>query len=137
MVSEVSHGERSSTASGVVRRLARAAVVSALSLAALACSADAVEPPEPQLTTPGAFVAFEPEEGDLYLFQTVLAVRLEGTTFLRVAIFEARPTSYDEARELARDPNLDVADPAAGLNLASFDRPHRVVWFRSLDQERE
>lgn len=118
------------------RVLARALLLGAL-LGGAGCSADAIEPPEPQLTTPGAFVAYEPEEGDLYLFQTLLAVRLQGTTFLRVAVFEVRPKSYAEARELARDPTLEVADPAAGLNLAAFDRPHRVVWFRSLSQERE
>jgi hypothetical protein len=114
-------------------RSSLAAIGTALSLAA--CSADAVEPPEPDVDTPGAFVGVEDENLGLVI------VRVRGKTglgmgdpILIVDVLQAEPRSFEEARALVRGPDLPVRSPNYLITLLTvLTHPHEVLWFRSLD----
>lgn len=110
----------------------------ALAAAALlcgACSADATTPSEPDITTPGAFVAYEEVPGQINLFRTITTIPLTETfTFIIVDIYTETASSYDGAKELARSSNLNIKQVSAGINLYEFKLPYEVVWYRSLTQ---
>jgi hypothetical protein len=106
-------------------------------LACVSCSADAVQPPEPTLTTPGAFVAYEESSGSIRLIRSFQSFRVDDNAFLFAAYYDQVATSYAEATALARDRSLVPRAELVGFDLAVFTAPYRVVWFRSLtDQER-
>jgi hypothetical protein len=123
--------------SGVARCVvALRGLPSTLLLLASACSADAVPEPEPTLETSGAFFAVE-VEGNLELYRTlaVLAAGSQDET-LFVMHYAAAPRSYDEARELAQDPNLRSEVIAIGRRFVTV-RPWQIVWFRSVSPEEQ
>lgn len=113
----------------------RALLLSTLSLAA--CSADAVPEPEPTLETRGAFFAVV-VDGEYQLRRT-LAVLARGSQdeTLFVLPYTATPHSFDEARELAKDPALPAGDAIAIGRRYVVQREWKVVWFRSVSPEED
>jgi hypothetical protein len=114
--------------------------VSAAFVAALvisACSADSVTPPEPTLETPGAFVLATDNSGLTILFRTLQVVPIDSTESLLGAIlYAAAPSSPEQARAMAKDRALPVADPHASFSLRGvISLEPEVVWFRTLTQE--
>jgi hypothetical protein len=84
----------------VTRPCTRRASLTGLALAlalVLGCSADAIEAPEPTVTTPGAFVAIGPNDGDLQLYRIVEVLELSsGERLVFVIIYEGHPKSYSQ-----------------------------------------
>lgn len=113
----------------------RALLLSALALAA--CSADAVPEPEPTLETRGAYFALV-VDGEYQLRRT-LAVLASGSQdeTLFVVPYTATPRSFDEARELAKDPTLPAGDVIAMGRRYIVQREWQVVWFRSVSPEED
>lgn len=113
----------------------RAMLLSALALAA--CSADAVPEPEPTLETPGAYFAVV-VEGEYQLNRTITVfARGSQDETLFVVPYVATPHSFDEARELAKDPTLPTREVIAIGRRYVVQREWRVVWFRSVSPEEE
>ena len=113
----------------------RALLLSALSLAG--CSADAVPEPEPTFNTRGAYFALV-VDGEYQLLRTLLVLaRGSQDETLFVVPYIARPDSFDEARELAKDPTLPTGQVTAIGHRYVVQREWRVVWFRSVSPEEE
>jgi hypothetical protein len=110
-------------------------IIALLACALPACSADAVVAPEPAETTPGAIIALGEDGRPLTLFQVQASTGAErGDRILFVNIFQVTPSSYAEARVLARDPALEIRSRNYLIALpAVVSAPHEVVWFRSLE----
>jgi hypothetical protein len=109
-------------------------VVASVALFAGACSADAVEAPEPSVDTPGAFVGLEDDTLGIVIFRTQGTTGLEtGERILVVSLLEAHPKTFEEARALARGPELPVRTASYFITLRTvLTNPHEVLWFRSL-----
>jgi hypothetical protein len=120
-----------------VRSLATYALFAALVTSLPACSADAADEPEPTLETPGAFVAVGIDESGYRIWRTLTAIRLENRQ--EVLFFTAyAPVAEDfaEARELARDPDLEVGQSLVVSSREYVtEQPWKVVWFRTLTDE--
>jgi hypothetical protein len=105
-------------------------------LALPACSSDAVPEPEPTLETPGAFVALREDDGSFTLNRTLDRFLYADDTFLFFTVYDVEPTSFDDAREIAKRPYLPVRTPVLTASGNLFSKSdHRVVWFRSLTPE--
>jgi len=101
-----------------------------------ACSADAAPEPEPTLETAGAFFAVE-TDAKLQLYRTLAVLDAGGQDeTLFVLHYVAAPRSFDEARELAKDPNLPSTTTAIGRRYVVM-RPWQIVWFRSVSPEEQ
>ena len=109
--------------------------VAAMAAALSACSADALEPVEPTLTTPGAFVARE-ELASFVIYRTLSTLQLENDLVLMLERYQPRAHSFEEAGELARQPGLPLAQPLEYIPESVFVvTPWSVVWFRSPTRE--
>ena len=115
----------------------RVSLAGVAALVISACSADSVTPPEPTLETPGAFVLATDDSGLTILFRTLQVVPIDSTESLLDAIlYAAAPSSPEQARALARDRALPVAEPHASFSLRSIlSLEPEVVWFRSVTQD--
>jgi hypothetical protein len=123
--------------------LARVFWSSALALLAAAqsgCSSDAVTGPEPELLTPGTFVASlgYDEPGAITLLRTLDRVELEADALLFCTVYDVHPSSWEEAREMAKSHDIPIRlliriEPIRVIT----DNPHQVVWFRTLTDEEE
>src|SRR5262245_58173637 len=111
----------------------------ALALSALgACAADAAPEPEPKLEMPGSFVAFDEGEGHLKLVRTLDVLYLENATILFATIYKGAPLTWEAATELAKDHDLAVQKDLEFYPLEYVtEKPHQVVWFRTLTDEEE
>ena len=114
-------------------------VVRAASIACLvfaACASDAAQEPVAEVDTPGAFIAVDENLGYLKLYRALDVFDSGGERLVVVSVYAVQPHSFDEARELAKDPNLVVGIEAdfVGRN-AMMAVPHEVVWFRTLTRE--
>jgi len=100
-----------------------------------ACSADALDAPEPQVDTPGAFVGLEDDTLGIVILRTQGISGLQvGERILIVDILQAAPRSFEEARALVRGPDLPVRTHDYFITLRTvLTNPHEVLWFRSLD----
>ena len=111
----------------------RCALVFALSHLA-ACSSDAAPIPAPDIKHAGSFVAFG--QGELSLIRTLKAISLGNDVVIFATIYDVSPTSFDEARTLAQQPELPIRqDFTAGSENLLKAQPHEVVWFRTLTAE--
>lgn len=104
------------------------------------CSSDAAPAPEPDLMTAGTFVAVESydDPGHLTLVRTLDHLQLENDALLFMTVYDVHPASWDEAREMAKSHDIPIRveiriEPIDVV----LDKPHRVVWYRSLTQEEE
>ena len=90
----------------------------------------------PEVDTPGAFVAVDENLGYLKLYRALDVFDSGGERLVVVSVYAVQPHSSDEARELAKDPNLVVGIVAdfVSLNLV-MELPHEVVWFRTLTRD--
>lgn len=109
-----------------------------LSAAASACSADAVSEPPLTLDTKGAFLAVEAEGGGYDLVRTlaILGSGNDDDAFF-VVPYDVAPQSFEEARELAKDPALPTKTFAVLGRRYFASREWRAVWFRSVSSEEE
>lgn len=123
-------------AGGVLTRIVRSSLAFTCLAGALgACSADAVDAPEPTVETPGAFVGVEDDTLGLVMLRTkATSGQQTGDRILIVDVLDASPRSFEEARALARGPDLPVRSPSYFITLRTvLTNPHEVLWFRSLD----
>ena len=117
----------------MMRRVALALLLGLLT----ACSADAVDEPDPQLETPGAFIALADDEGTFQILRTLAGLEVgSGQDIIFFTLFEPAAVDFEQARELAQDPELAVSDPLVLVPKADvLSRTWKVVWFRSLTEE--
>ncbi|MDI1475980.1 hypothetical protein [Polyangium sp. y55x31] len=104
------------------------------------CASDALTPPEARIDTPGAFVAVEGyyEPGELTLVRILDRLQFEEGRLLFMTIHDARPETYEEARELAKDPELPIRDLIRiEPDTVVTQSPHQVVWFRTLTKKEQ
>ncbi|HZF56180.1 MAG TPA: hypothetical protein VE093_46515 [Polyangiaceae bacterium] len=124
-------------------RAGAAFLVSCASCALLpACSSDAAPEPEPELETPGAFTAVDEAEasgGPLTLYRTLDTLILANDTIVFVTVYDVEPSSWEEAREMARERDVPIRLEIQFISRSSLiAHPFRVVWFRTLtDEEKE
>jgi hypothetical protein len=118
-----------------MRKLASSLAAAGLALSVGACSADAVEAPDPAVETPGTFVGLEDEASGLVIFRVRGMTGVAGgDRILIVDVLEAKPESFEQARALVRGPDLPVRSPNYLITLLSvLTHPHEVLWFRSLE----
>lgn len=105
-----------------------------------ACSSDTAPEPEAALETPGAFTAVdEAPGGPLTLYRTLDTLTLPNDTIVFATVYDVAPTTYEEARELAKDHAIPIRLELQFLSRAAMSaHPLRVVWFRTLtDKEKE
>jgi hypothetical protein len=100
------------------------------------CSSDAPNEPEPALDNAGAFAATEAAGGELSLLRTLVVAHIHSETIVFFTVYDVTPSSWDDAREIAKREELPIRQP---LFFDSRDRftanPYRVVWFRTLTKE--
>jgi len=99
-----------------------------------ACSADHVDEPEPTITTPGAFLAVESEGGRLAIWRVLGEFRSTYDSVYWMRIYEGLADDLAEARRMAQDPDLPVAQSVIMATPANLQGA-RVVWYRSIDDE--
>lgn len=119
-------------------RVARLPFLLLVSLVALSgCSADAVDPPEPAIETPGTFVAATDSDGVIFLLRTLRIVPLDSRESIYEAIlYSGEPSSYDEAKEWAKDPEYPVARPYSAYPYQTIlTLQPEAVWFRTLTRD--
>jgi hypothetical protein len=119
----------------VMTRRALALVAVAASLAG--CSADAVDEPEPELETPGAFVAVDDGAGAYEILRTLTSLEVgNDRDVIFFTLFAPTAVDFEQARELARDPALPIQDELVLLpEDYVLSRSWKVVWFRTLTEE--
>jgi len=108
----------------------------AVGLCLAGCSADAVTPPEPTIQTQGAFVSATDSDGVNFLMRTLRFVPFgDGDALLDIILYSGEPSSDEEAKEWAKDPDWPVANPSAGISLLVLQSlGPEVVWFRTVSQ---
>ncbi len=101
------------------------------------CSADAVTEPEPTLDTPGAFVAVANDQGTYDIQRTLIALNVgNGKDAVFCQLYAPTAPDFEQARELAKDPELPLADALVlVLKEDVLARDWKVVWFRTLNEE--
>jgi len=103
-------------------------------LHAAACSSDAAPIPEPDIKHAGSFVAYG--QGELTMIRTLQAISLGNDYVIFATIYDVAPTSFDEARALAQQPDLPIRQGyTAGSESLLKAQRHEVVWFRTLTHE--
>ena len=109
-----------------------------LALFASGCSADSAPEPEPNLDTKGAFLAVIGDRGDIELYRT-LAVIGDGEPYdtFFVIPYSVTPSSFAEARELAKNADLPHGDTLAIARGYITSHESKVVWYRSVTIEEE
>lgn len=119
----------------MARRTAALAVLATVWLAG--CSADAVNEPEATLETPGAFVALSDDEGSYDILRTLSSIEVgSGQNVIFFTLFAPKAHTFDQAQELARDPELPVGDQLVLIPKSDvLARDWKVVWFRTLSEE--
>ncbi len=105
----------------------------------LGCSADHAPEPEPDIATPGAFVAFVDDSGHTALVRTLALVPIQKSHELLFSILYAdEPSSFDHARTLAQSDSLTVGETKFTIWIDQLERlEHEVVWFRTLTDEEQ
>ena len=108
-----------------------------LALSVFGCSSDAADEPEPTLETPGSFVAQEEDSGEFRLLRMTLALKLDATQpLLLFRVYEPRVSSFDAARELAKERGIPIEAAADYAVEAEFVQTnYRVVWFRTMTED--
>jgi hypothetical protein len=94
------------------------------------CSSDAVQPPEVRVENPGAFVATA-SEGQFGLFRSLGTVSYFGETFVVMIVYDVHPSSWDDAREMAKRSDLPLPKHVR-YETESRLPLHQSVWFRTL-----
>ncbi len=103
----------------------------------LGCSADAADEPEPKLETPGAFFAVDDDFGAYRIMRTLVLLEVgSGQDVFVVTAYAPTAVDFDQARELARDPELPISDELVLVPKTEIlTRSWKVVWFRTLSPE--
>lgn len=115
-------------------------LVSSSAALAAGCASDALTPPEARIDTPGAFVAVEGyyEPGELTLVRILDRLQFEDARLLFMTVHDARPETYEEARELAKDPELPIRELIRiEPDVVVTQSPHQIVWFRTLTKKEQ
>lgn len=117
-----------------------AMVAAVLTLALSGCASDDLTLPEPELEMPGTFVAVDGYDADdeITLIRTIDRLDFKFETLLFFTIYDVKPQSFDEARELSKRTDLPLrveieAQPRPAITV----HPWRVVWFRTLTDDEE
>jgi hypothetical protein len=103
-----------------------------------ACSAEAVEEPDPSII-PGAFLAVR-IDNEIRLYRVLSEFTLTSGTrrkeYLFVIDYANRAASFNDARQLAQRRDLQITHEDALVERVGFlDHPWEVVWYRSLTPE--
>lgn len=118
------------------RRRVLLAALGGLPLLLPGCASDSLDPPEPTVRTPGAFVAYDEGLGALSLLRVLDVWYVDVGTILFATFYDVAPQTWEEAAELSKRRDLPMRAPfdfypEDGL----LGLPHRVVWFRTLSAE--
>jgi hypothetical protein len=109
-------------------------------LGALGCASDDVRLPEAEMVTPGAFIAVEgyDTEREITLIRTIDRLDFQFETLLFFSTYDVAPTTFTDATEFAKKPELPLRTEIDAQPLAAI-REHRwqVVWFRTLTEEEQ
>lgn len=105
------------------------------------CASEDLEPIEPELLTPGAFVAVRDyDKGhEFSLIRTIDRYDFQVDILIFYSTYDVDPTSWEDARELSKQHDLPLrklieAQPTAAITTKEW----RVVWFRTLtDAEKD
>jgi hypothetical protein len=111
-----------------------------VAVAASGCASDDVKAPGAELETPGAFVAIDGYDVDneFTLIRTIDRLDFEFETLLFFSVYDVKPASWEEAHELAKQPDLPLrAEIDAQPRPAITEHPWRVVWFRTLTADEQ
>jgi hypothetical protein len=101
-----------------------------------ACASESLPEPEPTLETPGAFIAVEHGPGDLSMSRTLETFQAQEDTILVLTDYDVAPASWEEAREIAMQPDLPIKVAVTAASGKQFSKSnYRVVWFRTLTEE--
>ncbi|MET0594871.1 MAG: hypothetical protein ABW133_19375 [Polyangiaceae bacterium] len=101
-----------------------------------ACSSESPAPPEPTLRNAGAFFAVDDTKIELY--RTLKALQIEGDNILFATFYDVNPTSFDEAREIAKRTDIPIRETLMVFSeLQVLSKRLDVVWFRTLTAEEE
>lgn len=101
-----------------------------------ACSSESFPLPEPQVQHAGSFVAIGDRE--LALYRTLKALQIEGDTVLFATLYDVAPGSFDEARDIAKQPSIPILRELQLVSKAEIvAHRHQVVWFRTLTKAEE
>jgi hypothetical protein len=105
------------------------------------CSSDAATIPQPDVTTPGAFVATPygslgaagqtPGQG-YGLFRTLDVLPYANTNILAIGTYDVQASTLDEARDIARGADPSLTMTRQFVNQMALPTPFSVVWFRTL-----
>jgi hypothetical protein len=109
-----------------------------LALAALllaGCSSDGAPTPDPDVTTPGAFVATTTPQGGFGLFRTLNTYPYAKDKILAIRVYDVQASTPDEAREIAKGSDIPIVTRRTLVVLSRIPDPHPVVWFRTLNAE--
>jgi hypothetical protein len=124
----------------IARAIASAALALVCATGASGCASDAAHAPEPDLMTAGTFVAVVgyDEPGHITLIRTLDHLELENDALLFMTVYDVHPSSWDEAREMAKSHDIPIR---LEIRIEPIDvvtgSPYRVVWYRSLTQAEE
>lgn len=113
----------------------RVRVVCVAAFALAGCSADAAVAPEPTVETPGAFVATY-ADGQFGLFRSLGTVSYFGDAFVVMLVYDVRPSSWEDATDLAKRKGLPTRDRVQ-YSAPSRLPEHRPIWFRTLTSAEE
>ena len=120
-----------------MRTLVQALVFAGLACLLLpACSSDTLTPPEAAIETPGAFIAVDEGGSALVLHRSLETTVLESETFLFLTVYDVNPTTWDEAREIAKGHDIPIRNSSVPAPRKLFPSgPYQVVWFRTLTDD--
>ncbi len=118
------------------RRRAAMALLALVLASSSGCSSESLATPEPEVHHAGAFFAVG--NADLALYRCLKALRIEGDTILFTTLYDVAPSSFEEARDIARAPSIPIRQTLVTISEALLTQNRlQVVWFRTLTKEEE
>lgn len=81
---------------------------------------------------------FAVDDTKIELFRTLKALQIEGDNILFATLYDVNPTSFDEARAIAKRTDIPIRETLLIFSEAQvLARRLDVVWFRTLTAEEE
>jgi hypothetical protein len=112
------------------------ALLALLIALAPACSSEDLAVPAPEVRHAGAFFAVG--AGELQLFRTLKALRIEGDAILFTTLYDVTPADFDEARTIAKQALIPIRQELVTVSEVLLLRQNpQVVWFRTLTKAEE
>ncbi len=116
----------------------RLAYTGLCSAALYGCASDSAPEPEPDMETRGAFVAIQgySDKEPITLLRTLDRLRLENYTLMFFTLYDVHPSTFSEAREMAKSHHIKIREEVWVENKdIAIAMPYEIVWFRTLSDE--